>query len=124
MSFNIQSKEMTLEDISRFCLKVRVLENEIKKMKQEIKELKNKEVDKNINLNKKVNLTLHAVCECGHIIKDLEIRKCEETTVQDDWTKKYIDMTKPTQYFYPTHCPNCGREIESISVKKNLINKN
>ena len=65
------------------------------------------------NINNKVKLKLLPVCECGYIFNDFNINN----NIVKDYSLKRVQVK-----FSPSHCPNCGKEIESIEYNKNLLN--
>ena len=68
------------------------------------------------NINNKVKLKLLPVCECGYIFNDFKINS--SNSIVKDYSLKIVQDSK----FSPSHCPNCGKEIESIEYSKNLLN--
>lgn len=68
------------------------------------------------NINNKVKLNLLPVCECGYIFDDVKINS--NNSILNYYSFKIVQDSK----FSPSHCPNCGKEIESIEYNKNLLN--
>lgn len=118
MSFNNEVKKVVTKQMEGIKDEIENLKKENMRLNQELNKLRSKDVPQ------RVKLTLKAVCECGFIIENLELRKYEQPIINADWEEnRYVKMMHPINYFYPTHCPKCGGEIASIECRKNLIER-